>query len=403
MSIYKRMNKDGTASYVVRYRQNGRHRSCSFATKKDASAYEAQVKLARRGGTLRELDAGKTLLHVFGEQWWNTHVKPNLARATQEKYANSWNTRVLPQFGETPMREITPRAIMEWQAEMQKSGMKAPAIKQAINTLQACLQLAVVWGEIQTNPCREVRKPSAKRTRAVRPVTPIEVERIRAHMIEKGQHRDATFVSVLAYSGMRPGEALALSWEHIRQNTILVERATAYGEIKSTKTSKIRSVKLLPALRHDLNEWQLRSEHAGGLIFPGSEANKPWSREAYKSWERRAFKTAAVAIGRDDATPYSLRHSFASLLIREGKSIVEVAAQLGHAPTMTLDTYAHVFADLDEEGRLPASEMIDQAREMILRVQAGDDSASKQPKNVLTVYSRETGAKGHLAAIPLQD
>lgn len=60
--------------------------------------------------------------------------------------------------------------------------------------------------------------------------------------------------------------------------------------------------------------------------------------------------------------PYDLRHSFASLLIREGKSVVDVASQLGHAPTMTLSTYAHVMADLDDEDRRSADEMIREAR-----------------------------------------
>lgn len=104
------------------------------------------------------------------------------------------------------------------------------------------------------------------------------------------------------------------------------------------------------------------------MISPSKATGGPWVTEAYKSWVRKAFKKAAVAAGRDDATPYSLRHSFASLLIREGRSIAEVAAQLGHAPTtMALDTYAHVFADLEEEDPLLAAQMIEQAREKISR------------------------------------
>ena len=49
-----------------------------------------------------------------------------------------------------------------------------------------------------------------------------------------------------------------------------------------------------------------------------------------------------------------------SLMTHEGRSIVEVATQLGHAPTMALDTCAHVFASLDEDQR-SAGEMIESA------------------------------------------
>jgi hypothetical protein len=47
--------------------------------------------------------------------------------------------------------------------------------------------------------------------------------------------------------------------------------------------------------------------------------------------------------------PYDLRHSWVSLLIANGASVVEVARQAGHAPTMTLDTYAHLFDELQGE------------------------------------------------------
>jgi hypothetical protein len=54
---------------------------------------------------------------------------------------------------------------------------------------------------------------------------------------------------------------------------------------------------------------------------------------------------------------------FCSLLIGEGMSVVEVAAQAGHAPTMTLDTYAHVMADMQQGGRLSAEDAIRVARD----------------------------------------
>jgi hypothetical protein len=61
--------------------------------------------------------------------------------------------------------------------------------------------------------------------------------------------------------------------------------------------------------------------------------------------------------------PYDLRHAFCSLLIGEGMSVVEVAREAGHAPTMTLATYAHVIANLDGGERVPAEASIRAARE----------------------------------------
>ena len=69
----------------------------------------------------------------------------------------------------------------------------------------------------------------------------------------------------------------------------------------------------------------------------------------YRNWRRRHFEPAAKAVGLDKARPYDLRHSFASLMLHEGRvSIVDLASQLGHSPTMTLNTYGHVIAELRE-------------------------------------------------------
>jgi hypothetical protein len=57
-----------------------------------------------------------------------------------------------------------------------------------------------------------------------------------------------------------------------------------------------------------------------------------------------------------------LRHSFVSLLISEGRSVVDVARQAGHSPTMTLDVYAHVFDEFDIAERVSAEDQIKQAR-----------------------------------------
>jgi integrase len=50
-------------------------------------------------------------------------------------------------------------------------------------------------------------------------------------------HRDATLLSVLAYAGLRPSEALALHWSDVRAQTILVQRALSLGDDADTKTT----------------------------------------------------------------------------------------------------------------------------------------------------------------------
>jgi integrase len=83
-----------------------------------------------------------------------------------------------------------------------------------------------------------------------------------------------------------------------------------------------------------------------------------------RNWRRRVWKLALKACELNPGTvPYDLRHSFASLLIHEKRlSIVEIADQLGHAPTMTSNTYGHVMRELRGTEAVSAEEQIRRAR-----------------------------------------
>jgi integrase len=361
VSIEKKISKNGNTTYSVRERVGGKQRRWTFDRKADAQAFQAQLRLQKRRGELAELDAGTTTLDEFRERWWEMRVSGYLADSTAENYATVWRLHVSPHLGELPLREITPRVVDRWRVDLTKDGLGTSAVCKSISVLSTCLTYATTDGEITANPCRDVRKPRIKRRRRVTPVTPIVVERMRVHLIERGKLADATLVSLLAYAGLRPQEARALTWEHVRKNTLLIEQAASGTTIKSTKTGKIRSVELLSALREDLALWREASGGSSGLVLPAADGTV-WSNEAYKSWSRRAFADAIEATGREYFSPYTLRHSFASLLIQEGRTVVEVAAQLGHAPTMTLDTYAHVISELRGDGPIDIEQMIAEAR-----------------------------------------
>jgi integrase len=193
----------------------------------------------------------------------------------------------------------------------------------------------------------------------VRPLAPTTIEAMRASL----GLRDATLISVLAYAGLRPGEALALRWRDVRERTLLVERALSLGREEDTKTRRHRTVRLLSPLRADLARWRLAARRPADatLVFPGHD-REAWSEAAYQSWRRRTFARAARAAGVDDATPYALRHSFASLLLHEGRSVIYVARQLGHDARLTLTRYGHVIDELDEQPHLEAESAIRAAR-----------------------------------------
>jgi integrase len=73
---------------------------------------------------------------------------------------------------------------------------------------------------------------------------------------------------------------------------------------------------------------------------------------------RAGLEQAGIAYQR----PYDLRHSFTSLLLHEGRSVIYVARQLGHSAALTMRTYGHVIEELDEAPRISAEDAIIEAR-----------------------------------------
>jgi integrase len=125
-------------------------------------------------------------------------------------------------------------------------------------------------------------------------------------------------VSVLAYVGLRPGEALALRWSDIGLATVLVERANDDGAVKRTKTGRSRSARLMAPVRADLAAWRLASAD-DALVFPAA-SGQLWREHDWRNWRKRTFMPAVRALGLDIRRPYDLRHAAASLWLHEGRS-----------------------------------------------------------------------------------
>jgi len=375
------VHRTPTGGWRVRWRENGRMRSRTFAQRRDAKAWDSEVERLRQLGPLGlpQLEKGTVTVDEFVAG----HFADSLASVTgrtREHYAGLYRRHLAPTFADVPLREVTVERIAAWQAEKQRAGTGAASIRKAHTLLGSILQRAFETGHIPTNPQRIVSKVKAPTKREVRVLAPVHVEAMRRHLLSPepvsvggsraGQRqrrgyqtdrrdphiclRDATLVSVLAYAGLRPTEALQLTWRSVQDRTLVVT---------ASKTGSRRSVRLLDPLAADLAAWRLRSPDTSedALLFP-SASGGVWTEEARKSWTRRTFTQAARAAGKATATPYALRHSFASLLLHEGRNVIYVARQLGHSPTMTLTVYGHVMDDLEDAPKIAAEDAIRAAR-----------------------------------------
>ena len=350
-----RNGKKANGKWVDRWREGGRHRQRTFDRRGDRDAFRNErIRRQQLGGIFR-LEHDVTLAE-FMEDYWRRHALLTLEPTTRATYRQQWGKHIRPCLGDFELRSITRQAInTELVDPMRHAGAGDPTVRQVLAILQSILSYAVAEDRIQDNPVRKVTKPRQAVAREVPPVPPATVERLRA--------RDALMVSVLAYAGLRPQELLALHWEDVLSEAVVVRRKNVDGRLYPyTKTRQNRRVQLLAPLAADLAEWKLATGRRGGLVVP-RENGEPWTKHQYQHWRRHVYKPNAAALGLTSGVPYDLRGSFVSLLAWEGCTLLEVARQAGHSVAVCDRHYAGIFDDVDPATRVTAEAAIRAARE----------------------------------------
>jgi integrase len=270
VSVEKIKRRSGETVWRVRWRQDGRNRASTFSTRRDALDFDAEVRRTRRAGVLTSLDAGRESLGEYVTETWAPLHGVTLAPKTRRHYASLYDHHLRAYLGSVSLRDVTPEKVAGWQAERLRSGAGPVSTRHALDLLGSILEHAVHAERITTNPVRRVRKARLPRREEVRPLAPVTIEAMRAGL----RARDATLISVMAYAGLRPGEALGLRWDDVGERTLLIQRSISLGEEADTKTRQHRTVRLLTSLAADLRAWRIASPR------PRGHARFPWTQRA---------------------------------------------------------------------------------------------------------------------------
>jgi integrase len=344
------------------------------------------LRLLKRAGDLAALEAGRESLEQLMGDSWRLYAETRLEPSTRRKYRCLWNAHVQRRLGAMELRQITPLVLSEFILELQQDGVGAPTIRSCLGLRQSMFARAVEWDRTRVNVVKLIAKPRVRRARAIKPLRPVDVEALRQHMLLNHKHglRDATLVSVLAYAGLRPEEALALEYQHVRGRTILVEQKWVDGEIlPGQKTTRPpRFPPLLDVLRTDLHDYGLACGRTGGLIFARTDG-APWRDHDWRDWRSRVWQSACESVGLATITNttivkngkrktkrtydglFPMTCATASRACRSTKTstrFVQIAEWMGHSPATLLTHYAHVIADVACKSTLPSEQAIKAAR-----------------------------------------
>lgn len=366
--------------HVLRWREGGRHRQATVNDSlRVAERQRAVIEDRLRSGIA---DASRLTVADIGEMYL-ANRKPQVTDKTMLGYSDQWERLVEPYLGAHRLDLLRPHHVEDWLAEMQRDGVGREMQRKSLTRLRSALKFAMRREMIATNAAVVVDMPPPPPKQPIHITTVIEVERMRADAIAAGHDTAALQFLVLFCLGLRPSEMFGLTAGALKPEGLLIDQRRTLkievegeairrgGQIEEgTKTNVIRMVDLPDLVRDDLaayiDERDLDDED---LLFPNADGG-PLTDNQYRSWRRNRFDRYRLDTR---ATPYSARHSAASMLLHAHGAgrLAYIARQLGHSPTECLKTYQHVIDDLPEDLELiPVNKIISRARRQVRRERA---------------------------------
>ena len=341
--------------YYVRWRDEyGKyHDEPAGTTLKAAEALKNRLERERSAGTLKPPNERKpktkppTLAEYY--EMWMEAKRGALKESSVVSYEHTFRNHILPALGEKRLDDLRPSNIQEWVNGLED--LSPATIGRAYRYLRSCVKQAVASGVTENDPCR-ARAIMLPRVPHEEPdfLTPGELRTL----LDASPEPERSLFAVLAYSGLRLGEALALRWRDVdfEMNAIKVLRAySVHGGIQDPKTaSSRRAVPLIPILAEILVPQRGKPD---SLLFTKGQLPIDPSNA------RKVFNDSLERAGLKHVTLHSLRHSYATVMIASGASIKALQRALGHASAnMTLNVYAHLFEESMDEPVLRADALL---------------------------------------------
>lgn len=294
---------------------------------------------------------------------WMCDYKIHSARITSiQSYESYYRNNIKPMLGNIKIKDLRNEDIQRFVNRLTEKKLSATTIEKHCAVISMALDKAVENEMILKNPCKKVCLP-AKHKKEARVLTIEEQKKLIEIALN---YRDSEIIVFMLYTGLRLGEALALTWDDIdfdrkiidvnKTQTIRRSRFTENGkqqvEFTPTKTKasnrKIPLLHSLENLLHTIKEKQDKisldySERYNSLnlVFCTREGKiRPSASVSYR------LKMFSEALGMEHINAHALRHTFATRGLENGIEMRVMQDLLGHSTMkMTADLYTHVLPD----------------------------------------------------------
>lgn len=266
---------------------------------------------------------------------------------TARNFRSAINKYLKPTFGTKQLSDIHTEELQRFIAT---SGTGASNVHNIMKCFRSIWKSAKAWSYVQHNPFEGLVLPSIE-TSEQRFFSEAEL----CLILNAAPEPDKTLYWILAQTGLRIGEVLALTWETLDLDhaKLIVNSSVARGHLREqstkTKTAK-RVIPLSPALVAHLFTYRthLWRENSLNLVFTNSKAN-PWKAENLLEGHMQPL---LEALGIPKAGFHAFRHASATILSRMNVSTEIKRSRMGHTEDEMTLRYTHV---IEEDARKVAA------------------------------------------------
>ena len=266
-------------------------------------------------------------LEAFYEEYYIPYIKMHIK--SYETNISVFKNHILPKFRNSAMNDITKKDIMQLHTNMVQKKKLAPATANKVlifisHAFNVAMQLEIKG--IEVNPASKI-KPYLLNNARERYLTKDEATRLIDAINQTEQNIHLKYIiPMLILTGARRGEVLKAKHEDFNLNQLC-------WTIPTSKSGKKRVLPITPQL---LELYKSIPKDDTPYLFASAKSKKPYVT-IYVSWN-----SARTRAGLKDLRMHDLRHSFASALVNNGRSLYEVQTLLGHSTSKMTQRYAHL-------------------------------------------------------------